>query len=92
VIKAKITLTLENENGSVSQDVYTCEGKDLENVEKKLVTQIFVDSGAKVVDTIYEMPLPEKKKTTRAKKKAGEEKQLPAATKKPAAKKASKDG
>jgi hypothetical protein len=79
MIKAKLTLTLENEHGSVDQEVYTCEGKSVEEVEKNLVTQIFVDSGAKVVDKIYEIPLPAPKpKRTRAKKKAPEEKQLPA--------------
>lgn len=90
MIKAKITLTLENEHGSVDQEVYACEGKDLEDVEKKLVTQVFVDSGAKVVDTIYEMALPEKKATRATRKKTGDTKQLPAPTKKPAAKKGSK--
>lgn len=79
MIKAKVSLTLENEHGEVTENVYECEGENIEEVETKLVTQVFIDSGAKVVDKIYEMALPAPKpKRTRSTKKKPAQKQLPA--------------
>jgi hypothetical protein len=40
MIKARVSLTLENEHGEVTENVYECEGKNIEEVETKLVTQI----------------------------------------------------
>lgn len=77
MLKATITLTLSNEHGEVKQDVYECEGATVEEMEKRLVTQVFVDGAGKLVDSIYEMTIPAPKpKKTRAKKKPAAKQQL----------------